>query len=69
MSFSINNKLRSVDSFQFLSCSLNNLVKNLVKDNFKYLSHEFDNTVLNLVKQKGFYPCEYMNNFEKFKEQ
>ena len=50
MSFSINNKLSFIDSFQFLSSSLDSLVKNLGKDNFKYLSQEFDNNVLDLVK-------------------
>ena len=68
MSFSINNKLSFIDSFQFLSSSLDSLVKNLGKDDFKYLSQEFDNNVLDLVKQKGFYPYEYMSDFEKFKE-
>ena len=68
MSFTINNKLSFIDSFQFLSSSLDSLVKNLNKDDFKYLSQEFDNNVLDLVKQKGFYPYEYMSNFEKFKE-
>ena len=46
MSFSINNKLIIIDSFQFLSSSLDSFVKNL---------------------DKRFYPCEYMNDFEKFK--
>ena len=32
------------------------------------MSQEFDSDVLNLVMQKGFYPYEYMNDFEKFKE-
>ena len=68
MSFSINSKLIFIDSFQFLSSSLDSLVKNLAKY-FKYLSQEFDNNVLVLVKQKGFNPQEYMKNFEKFKEQ
>ena len=45
MSFSINNKLNFIDSFQFLSSSLDSLVKNLNKDYFKYLSQEFDNNV------------------------
>ena len=27
-----------------------------------------NNNVLDLVKQKGFYPYEYMGDFEKFKE-
>ena len=61
--------LSFIDSFQFLSSSLDSLFKNLNKDDFKYLSQEFDNNVLDSVKQKGFYPYEYMSNFEKFKEQ
>ena len=51
-SFSINNKLSFIDSFQFLSSSLDSLVKNLDKDDFKYFNQEFDNNALNLVKQK-----------------
>ena len=69
MSFSINNKVSFIDSFQFLSSLLDSLVKNLAKDDFKYLSQEFDNNVLDLVKQNRFYPYEYMSDFEKFKEQ
>ena len=68
MSFTINNKLSFIDSFQFLSSSLGSLVKKLSKDDFKYLGQEFDNNVLDLVKQKGFYPYENMSDFEKFKE-
>ena len=69
MSFSINNNINFIDSSQFLSSSLDTLVKNLNKDDFKYLSQEFDNNVLDLVKQKRFYPYEYVSSFEKFKEQ
>ena len=32
------------------------------------MSQEFDNKALDLVKQNGIYPCEYMSDFEKFKE-
>ena len=42
MSFSINNKLNFIDSFQFLSSSLDSLAKKLSTDDFKYLSQEFD---------------------------
>ena len=54
-----------------IGVSLDILVKNLrfVIYDFKYLSQEFDNNVLDLVKQKGFYQCEYMSDFEKFKEE
>ena len=68
MSFTYNKKLSFINSFQFLSFSLNSLVKNLSKDDFRYLSQEFDNNVLDLVKKKGFYPFEYATEFEKFKE-
>ena len=54
ISFSINNKLSFIDSFQFLSSSLDSLFKNLTKDDFKYLSQEFDNNLSGLVKQKVF---------------
>ena len=47
MSFSMNNKLSFIDGFQFLSSSLDSLVKNLAKD-------DFNNDILDLVKQKGF---------------
>ena len=58
MSFSINNKLSFIDSFQFLRSSLDSFKKNLARDDFKYLSQEFDNNVLGLVKQKRFYRYE-----------
>ena len=66
MSYIINNKLSFIDSVQFLSFSLDSLVKNLSKNNFKYLIQEFDSNVVDLVKQKLFYPYQYMNDFENF---
>ena len=69
MSFSISNKLIFIDSFQFLSSSLDSLIQNLTNNNFKYLVQKFDNNVLDLLKQKGFYPYEYMSDFKNFEEQ
>ena len=37
MSFTINGKLRFIDSFQFSSSSLDSIVKKLSNDDFKYL--------------------------------
>ena len=51
-SFTINNKLNVIDSFQFLSSLLDRLVKNLNKNDFKYLSQGIANNVLDLVKWK-----------------
>ena len=44
-----------INNFQFLSSSLDSLVKNLSEDDSKYLSREFHNKASDLVKQKGFY--------------
>ena len=55
MSFNINNKLIFIESFQFLSSSLEDLVKTLCKDD-KYLRQNFDSTLINLPKKKGFCP-------------
>ena len=70
MTFTINNKLSFIDSFQFLSSSLDSLgnLNNLGKDDFKYWSREFDNNALDQVNHNGFCPYEYRSNFEKFKE-
>ena len=68
MSFSINDKLSFIGSFQFLSSSLESLAKNLRNDDFKYFSQEFDKKKLDLLKQKGFYPYECMSDIKEFKE-
>ena len=68
ISFSLDDKSTFIDSFQFLSPSLESLVKNVDEKDFDNLSQEFDSEVLDLIKQKEFYPCEYMYNFKKFKE-
>ena len=54
MSCNINNKLVFIDSFQFLSSSLDNLVKNLGKDDFSYISQEFDICIFDLVNKNDF---------------
>ena len=38
VSFTINNNLSFINCFQFLSSSLDSLVKNLSKDDFKHLN-------------------------------
>ena len=53
---------------QFMNFSLDLLVKNLSDYDFKYSFQEFSGDLLELVKQKGVYPYEYMDSFEKFSE-
>ena len=53
---------------QFMNSSLDKLVKNLSDKDFKYLIEEFGSKNLELLKQKGAYPYEYMDSFERFNE-
>ena len=52
-----------------MNSSLGKLIKNLSDEDFKYLVEEFDSENLELLKQKGDYPYEYMNSFERFNEE
>ena len=54
---------------QFMNSSLDKLVKDLSDEDFKYLIEEFSPEYLEILKQKGAYPYEYMNNFERFNEE
>ena len=66
MAFFLGRNLVFIDSMQFMSSSLDKLAKNLSNEGFKYLVEEFGSENLEILKQKGAYPCEYMNNFERF---
>ena len=67
MSCVVNKNLIFIDSMQFMNSSLDSLVKNLNDSDLKHLSKEFkDITQLDLVKQKGVYPYEYMDCFDKY---
>ena len=68
MAFTINKNLVFIGSMQVVNSSLSKLVKNLTDNDFKYLSQKLSGDLLELVKQKGVYPYEYMDNFEKFSE-
>ena len=67
MAFMLGNHLYVIESFQFMSSSLDKLVSNLPKEAFKYTSEEFIGKKLSLMSQKGVYPYDdYMDSFEKF---
>ena len=53
---------------QFMNSSLDKLAQSLSDENFKYLIKEFGSKNLEVLKQKGAYPYEYMNSFERFKK-
>ena len=68
MAFMSGNHLTFIDSFQFMSFSLDKLVSNLPKDGLIYTSKVFKGKRLNLMSQKGVYPYDFMDSFEKFNQ-
>ena len=68
MAFMLGNHLTFLDSFQFMSSSLDKLVSNLPIESFKYTSKEFKDEKFNLMVRKGVYPYDYMDSFDKFNE-
>ena len=53
MAFMLGNHLNFIDSFQFMSSSLDKLVSNLPKEDLKYTSEEFTGKRLHLMSKKG----------------
>ena len=54
----MNTNLVFIDSMQFITSSIDSLVKNLSDNDFKYLSEEFSGEFLELVIKKE---CIHMN--------
>ena len=68
MAFMLGNHLTFIDSFQFMSSSVDKLVSNLPKEALKYTAEQFKNDKFNLMTRKGVYPYDFMDSFEKFNE-
>ena len=68
MAFMLGNHLTFIDSFQFMGSSLDKLVNNLPKDDVICTSKVFKGKRLNLMSQKGVYPYDFMDSFEKFNQ-
>ena len=62
MAFLLNKHLVFIDSMQFMNSSVNKLAKNLSDKGF-------GSNNLELLKQKGAYPYEYIDSFERFNEE
>ena len=68
MAFMLGNHLTFIDSFQFMSSSLDKLVSNLPAEALKYTNKRFQKEKFKLMTRKGVYPYDYMDSFEKFNE-
>ena len=70
MAFMLGKHLKFIDSFQFMSTSLDEPVSNynLPKKDLKYTSEMFTGDKLSLMSQKGVYSYDYMDCLEKFNQ-
>ena len=69
MAFYRGKHLTFIDSFQFMSQSLDKLSANLPGDQFIYTDEKFSSygaCGLDLMKKIGVYPYDYMDSFSKF---
>ena len=69
MAYKLGNHLTFIDSFQFMSSSLDKLVSNVPKDDLICTSKVFKSKRLNLMSQNGVCPAyDFMDSFEKFNQ-
>ena len=62
-------KLRFIDSFKFMSSSLDSLTKNLVSGGKQLFGFEdYSELQYDLLTRKGIYPYEYMSSWDRFEE-
>ena len=62
-------ELRFIDSFKFMSSSLDSLTKNLVSDGKKLFGFEdYSDLQYSLLTRKGVYPYEHINSWDRFRE-
>ena len=61
---------RFIDSFKFMSSSLDSLVNNLAKGGHEFWRFEgYNSEQRSLLIRKGVYPYEYMDSWEKFRSE
>ena len=62
-------ELRFIDSFKFMSSSLDSLTKNLVGSRKRLFGFEdYSELQYGLLTRKGVYPYEYINSWDRFEE-
>ena len=62
-------ELRFIDSFKFISSSLDSLTENLVSGGKKLFGFEdYSELQYDLLTRKGVYPYEYVNSWDRFNE-
>ena len=64
--FTLGGHLTFINSFQFMSSSLDKLVSNLPKEKLRDTSSVFEGRKLKLMSKKGVYPYDFMDDYSKF---
>ena len=69
LSFTISGKIQFIDSMSFIDSSLEKLVEALPEHKFKHFDNHFKTDIeKKLLRQKGGYPYDYMNSYDRFNE-
>lgn len=63
--FDVKRELRFIDSFRFMSSSLDSLMSNLNKNQCANLKKYYSGAQFNLLRRKGVYPYDYIDSIEK----
>ncbi len=61
-------ELRFLDSYRFLSSSIEKLAKTLNANDFVHLQHHFPEQNIELLKRKGVFPYDYIASLDKLNE-
>ena len=69
MSIIVNRHITFIDSLQFYNGSLDTLASNLNNEDFKHLTSECGIDKLEILKRKDAYHYEWVDSYEKFKDQ
>ena len=62
----VKREIRFIDSFRFMSSSLNSLVENL--DDYPILKTHYSNKLFELVSRKGVFPYDYFSDYDKLND-
>ena len=61
-------ELRFIDSFRFMSFSLDSLAKNLTDDQCRNVAQYYSGEKFKLIRRKGVYPYDWVDSMAKFSE-
>jgi len=68
VSVTFDNKLKFIDSFQFLPSALSDLIHELPVEEYKIVPQAFEKDFIKYVTGKGVFPYDYVTNFKTFNE-